>query len=326
MLSGGDSVMDSVYHVPVLAEQVLQVLSPHSGGVYIDGTVGGGGHSALILEAGAPDAFLLGIDRDEEARNAARQHLAPFSGHFQLVAGNYADMESIAARQGIHAVDGILLDIGVSSHQLDVGERGFSYMQDALLDMRMDRSQDLTAADLVNHASPEQLMDILYRYGEEKWSARIVQFIVDARFQHFITTTGELVEIIKKAIPRGAREKDQHPAKRTFQALRIAVNDELGALERGLEAAIHLLRPNGVLAVITFHSLEDRIVKESFRLHSRDCICPPGLPVCQCGHQADVQLVNRKPLTASEEELAKNPRSRSANLRAVRKLPINDRF
>lgn len=313
---------DSFHHIPVLAEPVLQVLSPHSGGTYIDGTIGGGGHGALILEAGAPDAFLLGIDRDQEARTAAEKRLAPFAGRFHLAAGNYADMECIAAEQGIQAVDGILLDIGVSSHQLDEGDRGFSYMQDAPLDMRMDQSQNLTAADLVNRASPEQLTDILYRYGEEKWSARIVQFILDARFQHDITTTGELVEIIKRAIPRGAREKDQHPAKRTFQALRIAVNDELGALERGLEAAIHLLRPGGVLAVITFHSLEDRIVKERFRLHSRDCICPPGLPVCQCNHRADVQLINRKPITASLEELAANPRSRSANLRAVRKLSI----
>ena len=309
-------------HIPVLAEQVLAALAPHSGGVYIDGTVGGGGHASLILEAGAPDAFLLGIDRDAEARAAAAARLAPYAGRFCLVAGNYSEMDRLAAEQGISRVDGILLDIGVSSHQLDAAERGFSYMQDAPLDMRMDQSQGMTAAELVNEASPEQLTDILYRYGEEKWSARIVQFILEARSQQYITSTGELVELIKKAIPKGAREKDQHPAKRTFQALRIAVNDELGALERGLEAAIGLLRPGGVLGVITFHSLEDRIVKETFRYHSRDCVCPPGLPVCQCGHHADVKLVNRKPLSASAEELAANPRSRSANFRAVRKLPV----
>jgi len=309
-------------HIPVLAQQVLDALQPHSGGIYIDGTVGGGGHSAMILEAGAPDAFLLGIDRDAEARAAAAARLAPFSGRFYLAAGNYSDMDKLAAEQGISAVDGILLDIGVSSHQLDAAERGFSYMQDAPLDMRMDQSQGRTAADLINEASAEELTDILYRYGEEKWSARIVQFILDARSKQAITSTGELVEIIKKAIPKGAREKDQHPAKRSFQALRIAINDELGALERGLDAAISLLKPGGVLGVITFHSLEDRIVKEAFRYHSRDCVCPPGLPVCQCGHHADVKLLNRKPLTASPEELAANPRSRSANFRAVRKLPF----
>ncbi|MDO4732608.1 MAG: 16S rRNA (cytosine(1402)-N(4))-methyltransferase RsmH [Bacillota bacterium] len=307
-------------HIPVLSQQVLEALQPRSGGIYVDGTVGGGGHAALVLEAGAPNAFLLGIDRDAEARAAAAAHLAPYAGRFKLLAGNYCDMADLLAEQGIEAVDGILLDIGVSSHQLDAAERGFSYMQDAALDMRMDQSCGRTAAELVNEASGEELKEILYRYGEEKWAARIVQMILEARARQPITRTGELVDIIKKAIPKGAREKDQHPAKRSFQAIRIAVNDELGALERGLEAAIGLLRPGGVLGVISFHSLEDRIVKEVFRLHSRDCICPPGLPVCQCGHKADVKLLNKKPLVASPEELAINPRSRSANFRAVRKL------
>ena len=311
-------------HVPVLAEQVLTALAPHSGGVYIDGTLGGGGHAALVLAASAPDGFLLGIDRDPEARAAAEARLQAFPGRFRIAAGNYADMDRLAAENGVTQADGILLDIGVSSHQLDDSARGFSYMQDAPLDMRMDQSQGRTAAELVNEATEAELLDILYRYGEEKWSARIVQFILEARQRQPIQTTGDLVELVKKAIPKGAREKDQHPAKRTFQALRIAVNDELGALERGLEAAIGLLKPGGVLGVITFHSLEDRIVKENFRLHSRDCICPPGLPVCQCGHRADAKLVNRKPLTAGPEELAANPRSRSANFRALRKLPIEE--
>ncbi len=311
-------------HVPVLAEQVLTALAPHSGGVYIDGTLGGGGHAALVLAASAPDGFLLGIDRDPEARAAAEARLQAFSGRFRIAAGNYADMDRLAAENGVTQADGILLDIGVSSHQLDDSARGFSYMQDAPLDMRMDQTQGRTAAELVNEATEAELLDILYRYGEEKWSARIVQFILEARQRQPIQTTGDLVELVKKAIPKGAREKDQHPAKRTFQALRIAVNDELGALERGLEAAIGLLKPGGVLGVITFHSLEDRIVKENFRLHSRDCICPPGLPVCQCGHRADAKLVNRKPLTDGPEELAANPRSRSANFRALRKLPIEE--
>jgi len=304
-------------HIPVLAKQVLDVMKPHAGGTYIDGTLGGGGHSGLILESGSPDAFLLGIDRDTEALAAAGEHLAPFAGRFKLARGNYADMAEIAAENGISEADGILLDIGVSSHQLDAAERGFSYMQDAPLDMRMDQTAGITAADLVNESDGETLCDILYRYGEEKWSARIVKFILEERRLHPIETTGQLVDIIKKAIPKGAREKDQHPAKRSFQALRIAVNGELTALEKGLDAAIGLLKPGGVLAVITFHSLEDRIVKDRFRYHASDCICPPELPICTCGHKACVKLVNRKPLIADEAEAAENPRSRSAKLRAV---------
>ncbi len=304
-------------HIPVLAKQVLSVLTPQDKGVYIDGTVGGGGHAGLILAAGAPSARLLGIDRDREALNAAKAHLAPFAGRFTLAEGNYCDMGQIAAAHGITCVDGILLDIGVSSYQLDTAERGFSYMQDAPLDMRMNQQQGKTAADLVNFCSEQELTDILYQYGEEKWAARIVRFIVEQRRQEPIQTTSQLVELIKKAIPKGAREKDQHPAKRTFQALRIAVNGELDALTIGLDAAINLLKPGGVLAVITFHSLEDRIVKERFRFHATDCICPPEMPVCQCGHHACVNLLNKKPFVADEDEVKENPRSRSAKLRAV---------
>ena len=307
-------------HVPVLAVQTLAALAPKSGGVYIDGTLGGAGHSSLILEQSAPDGFLLGIDRDDDALQAASERLAPFAGRFTLVKGNFADMDELARQSGIDAADGVLLDIGVSSYQLDEGSRGFSYNQDAPLDMRMDRSQGLTAEQLVNEASAEELTRILYEYGEEKWAARIAEFIAAERSRSRIESSGRLVEIIKKAVPAGARDKDQHPAKRTFQALRIAVNGELEALSAGLEAAIGLLRPGGRLAVITFHSLEDRIVKDCFRLHATDCICPPRQPVCTCGHKADIKLYNRKPITADDKELADNPRSRSANLRVAVKL------
>ena len=307
-------------HIPVLAAQTLAALAPKSGGVYIDGTLGGAGHSSLILEQSAPDGFLLGIDRDDDALQAASERLAPFDGRFTLVKGNFADMDELARQSGIDAADGVLLDIGVSSYQLDEGSRGFSYNQDAPLDMRMDRSQGLTAEQLVNEASAEELTRILYEYGEEKWAARIAEFISAERSRGRIESSGRLVEIIKKAVPAGARDKDQHPAKRTFQALRIAVNGELEALSAGLEAAIGLLRPGGRLAVITFHSLEDRIVKDCFRLHATDCICPPRQPVCTCGHKADIKLYNRKPITADDKELAENPRSRSANLRVAVKL------
>ena len=307
-------------HIPVLAAQTLAALAPKSGGVYIDGTLGGAGHSSLILEQSAPDGFLLGLDRDDDALQAASERLAPFDGRFTLVKGNFADMDELARQSGIDAADGVLLDIGVSSYQLDEGSRGFSYNQDAPLDMRMDRSQGLTAEQLVNEASAEELTRILYEYGEEKWAARIAEFISAERSRGRIESSGRLVEIIKKAVPAGARDKDQHPAKRTFQALRIAVNGELEALSAGLEAAIGLLRPGGRLAVITFHSLEDRIVKDCFRLHATDCICPPRQPVCTCGHKADIKLYNRKPITADDKELADNPRSRSANLRVAVKL------
>ncbi|NLF80050.1 MAG: 16S rRNA (cytosine(1402)-N(4))-methyltransferase RsmH [Clostridia bacterium] len=308
------------YHVPVLLREVLALLQPAPGFVCIDGTVGGGGHAAAILAASAPDGFLLGIDRDPQALAAAEQRLAPYAGRFCLARGNYADMAAIAAERGIDQADGILLDIGVSSHQLDAASRGFSYQQDALLDMRMDQSSGRTAAELINSESEAELTRILYTYGEEKWAKRIAAFIAEARALKPIETTSELVDIIKKAIPAGAREKDQHPAKRSFQALRIAVNDELGALTQGLERAISLLKSGGVLAVISFHSLEDRIVKDCLRTHATDCICPPRTPVCLCQHRADVRLLTRKPLTAAAAEAEANPRSRSTRLRAAVKL------
>lgn len=307
-------------HIPVLAREVAEFLSPRNDGIYIDGTVGGGNHAAIILEASAPDGFLLGIDQDQEALAAARAKLAPYQGRFTLCQGNFADIVTLAKEHGITGVDGILLDIGVSSYQLDNPDRGFSYMQDAPLDMRMDQSHGTSAKDLINEANVDELTRILYEYGEEKWAKRIAAFIVEARTKAPLETTFELVDVIKKAIPAAAREKDQHPAKRSFQAFRIAVNDELAVLEKGLEGAISLLKPNGVLVVISFHSLEDRIVKEKFKFHATECICPPRTPICTCGHHADLKILTRKPVTAKEDELMANPRSRSALLRATRKL------
>jgi 16S rRNA (cytosine1402-N4)-methyltransferase len=319
-ISGYREMEKTFSHVPVLVSELLGFLQPRSGGLYIDGTVGGGNHAAAILAASSPDGFLLGIDRDDEALSAAKKKLSPYRDRVNLVCGNYARMGEIAAKLGIGAVDGVLLDIGVSSQQLDDASRGFSYMHDAPLDMRMDQSSGRSAAQLVNQESVDELTRIFYQYGEEKWAKRIAVFIGEARAAKPIETTFELVNIIKKAIPAGAREKDQHPAKRIFQSIRIAVNDELLALDLGLDAAISLLHPGGVIVVISFHSLEDRLVKEKFKLHATNCICPPRTPICVCGHRADLGLLTRKPVIAGEKELANNPRSRSALLRAACKL------
>lgn len=312
--------MAAFYHQPVLAAEVVEAIRPQAGGVYIDGTLGGGGHAALLLAASSPDGILLGIDRDREALAAAGERLSEYGSRFRALQGNYAAMAQLAAEAGLSAADGILLDIGVSSYQLDQPARGFSYMQDAPLDMRMDQSEGATAAALLNTLSEQELTHILYTYGEERWAARIAKFIVAARDKRPFATSGQLVEVIKQAVPAGARDKDQHPAKRSFQALRVMVNRELEALEQGIDTAIGLLKPGGRLAVISFHSLEDRIVKEKFRYHASDCVCPPGLPVCVCGHRREIRLLNRKPVTAGPAEVAANPRSRSALLRAAVKL------
>ncbi|MDO4580963.1 MAG: 16S rRNA (cytosine(1402)-N(4))-methyltransferase RsmH [Bacillota bacterium] len=307
-------------HIPVLADEVLKYLSPVAGGTYIDGTLGGGGHAELILQRIGEQGRLLGVDRDRQALAAAAERLQTYGDSFCAVHGRYAEMVELAAARGVTAADGILLDIGVSSYQLDQAERGFSYMADAPLDMRMDRGEQISAADIVNDADERQLTQILFAYGEEKWAKRIAGFIVEARAQKRIETTGELTELIKKAIPKGAREAGQHPAKRSFQALRIAVNGELEQLKQGIDAAVSLLKPGGVLVVISFHSLEDRIVKNSFRYHASDCICPPQLPACVCGHHAELKLLNKAPVMATQQEIDINPRARSARLRAARKL------
>src|SRR5690606_15589262 len=310
-------------HIPVLLAPVLDLLRVNElrAGRFVDGTVGAGGHAAAILEA-APDARLLGLDRDPAALALARERLAPFGERATLVHASYEDMPAqVAAWLGEGAqVDGILLDLGVSSMQLDQAERGFAFMQEGPLDMRFDPTSDApTAADLVNLLEADELADILYRYGEERHSRRIAQAIVAARPFH---TTRELAEVVASAY-RGPREKI-HPATRTFQALRIAVNDELGAVERTLPRAIDLLRPGGRLAVISFHSLEDRIVKQTFKREATDCICPPRQPVCTCGHTASVKLITRKPVEADDAEIAHNPRSRSAKLRVVERLAVSD--
>lgn len=307
-------------HLPVLYNEVIELLAPKSNGIYIDGTAGGGGHAWGILEKSSPTGKLLALDQDSEACLAAAAKLAEFSDRVIIKQANFSDMAEIAAENGINNVDGILLDLGVSSYQLDEPSRGFSYMHNAPLDMRMNKDNELSAYLLVNRYSEAELRRIIQQYGEERWAARIAKFIVTERQNSPINTTEDLVAVIKKAIPAAAREKDQHPAKRTFQALRIAVNGELDELSKGIEIACSILKPGGRLAVITFHSLEDRLVKEKFKIMSSECICPPHIPVCICNHHASLKLINRRPITASAEELVTNHRSRSAKLRVVEKL------
>ena len=308
-------------HLPVLYKTIITLLRPKSTGHYIDGTLGAGGHSAGILAESAPDGELLGLDLDPQALSIARERLAVFGKRAHIVEASYTTMKDEAANLGWDAVDGILLDFGVSSMQLDTAERGFSFIHDGPLDMRFSPHATLSAADLVNSAPEAELADIIFRYGEERRSRQIARVIVNNRP---ISTTKELADLILKHI--GKRERI-HPATRTFQALRIAVNGELESIETVLPLAVSLLRspdpksgePGGRLAVISFHSLEDRLVKEYFRRESRDCICPPQQPVCTCGHKASVIEINRKPIEASEEEIQMNPRARSAKLRIAEK-------
>lgn len=308
-------------HQPVLMNQTLNSLKLRPGGVYLDGTLGGGGHTEAILQATEPDGKVIGLDQDDEALAAASQRLKPFGERFCPIRANFAEMEQVLAAEGIAGLDGVLLDIGVSSHQLDEPDRGFSYMQNGPLDMRMDRRGGQTAADLVAELSESELANLIYRYGEEKFSRRIARRIVEQRAQTPIESTKQLAELISAAIPAAQRRKEkQHPAKRTFQALRIAVNDELGVLERGLVAAFASLKSGGRLSVITFHSLEDRIVKNYFAGLAKGCECPPEFPVCVCGKQPQALLITRRPQTATEDELQSNPRARSAKLRTVEKL------
>lgn len=308
-------------HQPVLMNQTLNSLKLRPGGVYLDGTLGGGGHTEAILQATEPDGKVIGLDQDDEALAAASQRLKPFGERFCPIRANFAEMEQVLAAEGVAGLDGVLLDIGVSSHQLDEPDRGFSYMQDGPLDMRMDRRGGQTAADLVAELSESELANLIYRYGEEKFSRRIARRIVEQRAQTPIESTKQLAELISAAIPAAQRRKEkQHPAKRTFQALRIAVNDELGVLERGLVAAFASLKSGGRLSVITFHSLEDRIVKNYFAGLAKGCECPPEFPVCVCGKQPQALLITRRPQTATEDELQSNPRARSAKLRTVEKL------
>ncbi len=303
-------------HIPVLLDEALQLLAPHSGGRYIDATLGGGGHAEAILEASAPEGRLLGLDADPRAIERVQRRLARFGSRIILARANFRRIAAVARARGFAQADGVLFDLGVSSYHLDEAEQGFSFSKEGPLDMRLNPDAGPSAADIVNTLDADDLADILYRYGEERRSRRIARAIVSNRPIH---TTTQLAETVVKAVGRkpGAR---LHPATRTFQALRIYVNDELGALEAALPQALSLLKPGGVLAVITFHSLEDRIVKHYFRQESRDCICPPHAPICTCGHKAQIDILHRKGLTPSPDEIARNPRSRSARLRAVRKL------
>ncbi|MHC1696578.1 MAG: 16S rRNA (cytosine(1402)-N(4))-methyltransferase RsmH [Geobacteraceae bacterium] len=312
--------MGGFRHISVLYEEVFHYLQPHSGGVYVDGTLGGAGHARGILESSAPDGILLGFDRDREALAAAAERLAAYGERIRLFHENYAFLPEVLAREGIASIDGMLLDVGVSSHQLDKAERGFSFQQDAPLDMRMDGSTGRSAADLVNSLSEKELEQVLWDFGEERWARRIASMIVAARNEAPITTTSRLVDLVKGAIPRARWEARLHPATRTFQALRIAVNDELSSLERGLVAGIESLKKGGRIVVISFHSLEDRIVKNVFNEFARGCICPKSVPRCVCGKVPVLRKLTGKPVVAGPEEIAANPRSRSAKLRAAEKL------
>ena len=303
-----------------MSDEVIRFLAPKSGGIYVDGTIGGAGHAMRILEASSPDGTLVGFDRDAEALRAARERLLPFGGRVRFVQGNFSGVAEVLAGFGIERIDGILLDLGVSSHQLDSAARGFSFQKDAPLDMRMDSGSGSTAADLVNTLPEQELARIIRDFGEERWARRIAAFIVNAREEAPIETALRLVDIIKGAIPRGAWEERLHPATRTFQALRIAVNDELASLEKGLDLGIRMLNRGGRGVVISFHSLEDRIVKNSFRKLAQGCTCPKGLPYCVCGNMPLLRVLTGKPVMAGEAEVEANLRARSARLRAAERL------
>jgi len=308
------------HHIPIMLTEILDHMGLRPGGSYVDCTLGGGGHSYEMVRRIQPGGRLIGIDQDPEALAAAGKKLAEYASGVTLVHSNFYRLKEVLAELGIPAVDGILFDIGVSSHQLDEAGRGFSYMQDAPLDMRMNQQDKTTAADLVNNLPEQELSRIIREYGEERWAKRIAEFIGREREKKPVTTTGELVEVIKKAIPAGARREGPHPAKRTFQALRIAVNDELNRFAGALKDAVDLLKPGGRVCVITFHSLEDRIAKETFRELAGRCICPPELPVCKCENKPRVVIVTNKPIIPKAAEIEANPRARSAKLRVARKV------
>ena len=307
-------------HTSVLLEESIDNLHIRPDGIYVDGTLGGGGHSSAICEKLSADGLLIGIDRDRDALSAAEERLRTYPCRKELVQSNYAEIKQVLRELDIEAVDGAILDLGVSSFQLDNADRGFSYMQDSPLDMRMDQDAPFSAYDVVNGYDQAELTRIISSYGEERWASRIAAFIVKARREKPLTTTGQLVEVIKAAIPAKARREGPHPAKRTFQAIRIEVNDELGQLQRAMEEFCDVLRPSGRLCVISFHSLEDRIVKEVMNRRADPCTCPKEFPVCVCGKKADIQKITRKPICPQEKETENNPRARSAKLRVCEKI------
>lgn len=306
-------------HKPVLLNECLEALNIRPDGIYVDGTLGRAGHAREIVRR-LTTGRLIAIDRDKAALDAAPARLEGYMDKVTLVRGNFGDLKAILASLDVAGVDGMLFDLGVSSPQLDDGSRGFSYLQDAPLDMRMDQSAPLTAREVVNGWDREELKRILWQYGEERYSGPIAAAIARQREQRPIETTGELAELIREAMPAKARREKQHPAKRSFQAIRIAVNDELGEVERLLDGALDCLNPGGRLAVISFHSLEDRLVKTAYGSWAKGCTCPPDFPVCVCGKTPRVKLVGKRPIVSGEEELSGNPRARSAKLRVAEKL------
>lgn len=306
-------------HVSVLLNECIEGLNIKENGIYVDGTLGGGGHSLEILKNLSSEGLLIGIDQDTDALKAAGIRLQDFS-NVKYVHSNFYNIDKVLSDLEIEKIDGMLMDLGVSSYQLDTGDRGFSYMQDAELDMRMNRENDLSAYEVVNDYSEEEIYRIIRDYGEEKFAKRIARFIVERREEEPIKTTLELVEIIKAAIPARARREGPHPAKRTFQAIRIEVNSELSILNKAIEDGVNRLNKGGRMAIITFHSLEDRIVKLKFKELATSCTCPKEFPICVCGGEAKVKVISRKAIEPSEEEILENPRSRSAKLRVIEKL------
>lgn len=306
-------------HISVLLDETIEQLKIKPDGIYVDCTLGGAGHSQEVAKRLGNKGHLIGIDQDEAAIKAAEERLAPYNDRVTLVRDNFKNLKKVLYYRGFEEIDGFIMDLGFSSNQVDDEERGFSYQADADLDMRMDRRQKLTAKFIVNHWSEKDIFQIIKEYGEEKWASRIAKFIAQERVRQPIQTTEELVQVIKAAIPAGARRQGPHPAKRTFQALRIAVNDELNVLKKALEDAIELLKPGGRICVITFHSLEDRIVKQFYKDLTKECTCPKNLP-CVCTTEPVVKVITRKSIIPSKEELERNPRARSAALRVAEKL------
>ncbi|MBR2335698.1 MAG: 16S rRNA (cytosine(1402)-N(4))-methyltransferase RsmH [Clostridia bacterium] len=306
-------------HRSVLLDECIEGLNIKPDGIYVDGTAGGGGHSYHIAERLTGGGRLIAIDRDDAAIAAAGERLSPFADRVTIVRNNFSSIADVCMMLGVDKIDGVLLDLGVSSYQLDTAERGFTHNADAPLDMRMDRRGELDAFTVVNTYSFDQLKKVIYNYGEERFAPKIASAIVNRREKELIKTTGELVDIIKSAIPAAAREGGHHPAKRTFQAIRIEVNGELDAIEPTIRSATKLLAPGGRIAIITFHSLEDRIVKQTYAELAKGCDCPKSLPICVCGKKPEVDVLTRKPILPSAEEIESNPRSRSAKLRIAEK-------
>lgn len=307
-------------HVTVLLKETVDNLNLKPNGIYVDGTLGGGGHSEYLLSLLGDEGKLIGIDQDLDAHKAAGERLARFGDKFVPVHNNFVEIKKVVKDLGLKGIDGMIMDLGVSSYQLDEADRGFSYMNDGALDMRMDRNSKITAWQIVNEYTEKSIYELIRDYGEEKWASRIAKFIVEARRENEIKTTFELVDIIKAAIPAKARQDGPHPAKRTFQAIRIEVNNELGIIEKVIRDGLSVLNPGGRMGIITFHSLEDRIVKQTFKDLATACKCPPQFPICVCGGKSQVKLITRKPILPSAAEIEENPRSRSAKLRVIEKI------